>query len=223
MATMQERLAALREKAAKEPSTIESRAWDPRPGKVSEGEHTLSGIFKARKNDVVRTEHGMMDVVEIEAEDGEMRSVWIGPTTLRNAFDQEAPNPGDLVAVQYHGKRAPKDGGNEYHLFSVAVDRTGEPAPAQPSSPPPAQSPSPAPAPPANPDPPTDQQIKALEDGITACTSQDASRNYMQEVENYLAEKHGDAAAEDPSSAQMEEALDYLRAEHKKLLDSTPF
>lgn len=211
MASVAERLAALREKAENPVERESYPVWDPRPGKDSEGEDVLAGTVKRRET--VAFDWGSSDVVEIETEDGTVRSVWLGPIALRNGF--EGVEVGDLVVIQYHGMKEPKKGGNPYHHFAVATDKAARDEATRDAVE--------RTFPGAKEErvPPTDDQVESYAKALDALKSY--GKDWQDRAEHWLAEQFGPEAKKDPSSSQLEALIVHLRAEYVRLSEETPF
>ncbi len=93
------------------------KTWNPRNGDPSTLIGTLVSVV------AVETRFGVREVAAIEVADGSRWAVWLSAKTLRRAWDQEAPQIGEVVAIKYSGERATRDGQRRYPLFTVAVDR----------------------------------------------------------------------------------------------------
>lgn len=210
--SFKDRLAAAKAKAAEEPSREMSTLWDPRPGHPSENEPELAGVLKRR--DSVKFDWGEREVLEIEDESGKLRSVWLGPTTLINAVAQASPNIGDGMVFHYHGKRTPKYGGNEYHLFSVVVvpseDGPGLTKDAVEGAFGGAT------------ELPSDEDVEAFRKGVDALSKLNKD-NWADKAEAYLRDQFGPTAADEPSKAQLEAVTAWLRSEHSRIQDEVPF
>lgn len=91
--------------------------WDPEePG------DKIIGELKTMDYNI-QTQYGPVDVATIHSEDlDEARCVWLARTVLKNEWDEQNPAPGERVGVIYLGM----DDENDYHRYSVRVDRATE-------------------------------------------------------------------------------------------------
>lgn len=82
---------------------------------------------KVAKYTQARTSYddSLVDIMVIESlkSPGSFVSVWLLHETLKGAIRDNRPRPGEMVKLRYEGKTTPKGGGNEYHLWKVAVLR----------------------------------------------------------------------------------------------------
>lgn len=54
---------------------------------------------------------------------GELVSVWLIHSTIREDWERQGVQEGDRVAIRYEGKKEPKGDGNPYHAYKLAVAR----------------------------------------------------------------------------------------------------
>ena len=59
-----------------------------------------------------------------EADTGELFSVWLSRSVLRNEFDKQSPRPGDMLGLKFHGEKTTRNGQSTYFLYSLRVVRT---------------------------------------------------------------------------------------------------
>ncbi len=116
--------------------------WDPKPGDA------LIGTLE--RYDVGTTKLGERQIAIVrDEESGELISVWLSRSVLKNEFERQAPQPGDLIGLKYFGLQQPRDpNGSEFHKYGLRVSRapgsrlmvqtsaeTAAPAPAASTSP----------------------------------------------------------------------------------------
>lgn len=112
MSSVDERVAALHDRA-QEPLP---ESWQP-----EKAGDEIVGTFVRLDN--ATTSYGPCWIVVLETPmTGELRSVWLFQTALKNQFNKARPKPGELVLVRYEGKRTPKAGGNQYHDYKVVAE-----------------------------------------------------------------------------------------------------
>ena len=96
-----------------------AETWKPQaPGDMLIG--TLEGYDEAT------TDFGTYRVAHIRDEDGVLRALWLMHSVLQDEWDEAAPEIGERVGVQYHGKRSGEN--YDYHMWAAKVDRTDEAA-----------------------------------------------------------------------------------------------
>lgn len=99
----------------------DSEGWVPE--KEGEG---LQGICLKRST-VMSEDFGQgkqeCPVVHLEDQNGDRWRVIGYSTVLRRLIEDDDPQPGDLWAVKYFGKRKQRKGSNEYHNYGSAVRR----------------------------------------------------------------------------------------------------
>jgi hypothetical protein len=64
-----------------------------------------------------------------DADSGQLWSVFLTRTVLKNEFERQAPRPGDVVGIKYHGTRPFRSGEGTYHHYTVRVSRPPATAP----------------------------------------------------------------------------------------------
>lgn len=62
---------------------------------------------------------GRYPIVTIATEDGTERAVHARGTVLRSELARRHPKRGDDLEIKYLGKRTPKSGGNDFHMYRV--------------------------------------------------------------------------------------------------------
>ena len=107
-----------------------AETWKPQePGDMLVG--TLEGYDQAT------TDFGTYRVAHIRDEEGVLRGLWLMHNVLQDEWEEAAPEVGERVGVQYHGKRSGEN--YDYHMWAAKVDRkanagneaAGEDAPAE--------------------------------------------------------------------------------------------
>jgi hypothetical protein len=102
--------------------------WDP-----DEGEQLLGTLvrYETRFSQKMNGDVRVAVVEDIDSDD--TWSVFLSRSVLKNEFDKQSPRPGDTVGIKYHGRKTARNGGMEYHHYSLRVARA-------PGSPPPPSS-----------------------------------------------------------------------------------
>ena len=96
-----------------------AETWKPQePGDMLVG--TLEGYDEAT------TDFGTYRVAHIRDEEGVLRGLWLMHNVLQDEWEEAAPEVGERVGVQYHGKRSGEN--YDYHMWAAKVDRTDEAA-----------------------------------------------------------------------------------------------
>jgi hypothetical protein len=72
------------------------------------------------------TAYGSCFIAVLKTEDGTERSVWLIHAVLRNELTRFRPQPGELVAIKYLGKKT-NSSGHPYVAYKVAVERDSTP------------------------------------------------------------------------------------------------
>lgn len=100
-----------------------------------------------------RTDWGARQIAILKDAEGALWNVWLLHHVLIGEFLAKQPAIGEMLAVRYEGKQAPKSGGKPYEKYTLAVDREAggtvawaSPLGATPNSPP-AEPPAPPPPP----------------------------------------------------------------------------
>jgi hypothetical protein len=94
-----------------------AETWKPQePGDMLVG--TLEGYDQAT------TDFGTYRVAHIRDEEGVLRGLWLMHSVLQDEWEEAAPEVGERVGVQYHGKRSGEN--YDYHMWAAKVDRTDE-------------------------------------------------------------------------------------------------
>lgn len=112
------------------------RSWRPRwkgkkdkPLKPAEvdADEIIGTVIRTDWNSVEWNETRRMIPVLILATHptGELRSVWCIHSVLAQDVTEQRIPDGARVAIRYEGKVPPKDGGNPYHSYKLAVRRPG--------------------------------------------------------------------------------------------------
>ena len=90
--------------------------WDPQPDQMLVGE--VLGYTDTE------TKYGPCQIAQIEEDGtGDVFSVFLSRSVLKNEFERQAPRVGDVVGIKYFGKRPTRDGKSEFHLYKVRVVR----------------------------------------------------------------------------------------------------
>ncbi|MCS4185214.1 hypothetical protein [Salinibacter ruber] len=91
-----------------------AETWKPQePGDMLIG--TLEGYDQAT------TDFGTYRVAHIRDEEGVLRGLWLMHNVLQDEWEEAAPEVGERVGVQYHGKRSGEN--YDYHMWAAKVDR----------------------------------------------------------------------------------------------------
>jgi hypothetical protein len=108
------RAEALRERAEGE----FPESW--RPGEEDQPE-TLVGLLESK---VVGPDlgYGPREIVVLRTLEGVRWSVWLIHDVLIQEFERQKPNPGDLIAVHYDGRREGGQGKSGFHMYRLVVD-----------------------------------------------------------------------------------------------------
>lgn len=104
-------------RAAIEQATGDNVIWQPEPG-----EYLVGRVISVR---TVDTSVGESIVAEVEDEDTDQVVAIFLSAMLRQRFEEYNVQPGDRIAIKYHGKRLGRRG--EYKHFTVFVDREERP------------------------------------------------------------------------------------------------
>ncbi len=92
-----------------------AETWKPQePGDMLVG--TLEGYDQAT------TDFGTYRVAHIRDEEGVLRGLWLMHNVLQDEWEEAAPEVGERVGVQYHGKRSGEN--YDYHMWAAKVDRS---------------------------------------------------------------------------------------------------
>lgn len=101
----------------------------PRPWKFHSDEGDADGpVFVGRFTGVIEqgeTGYGPKPVTRfVEEETGEEVSIWLFNQSLLDQLSKLAPEAGELVRIEYHGKKTSKTSGRKYQSFkAVAPER----------------------------------------------------------------------------------------------------
>jgi hypothetical protein len=95
------------------------KAWIP-----TDEEPLLVGTFV--RLDRGTTAYGPTFIAVLRSEDDVEHAVWLIHAVLRNELKRLRPQPGELVAIRYLGKRRSANG-HPYASYRVAVDRESSP------------------------------------------------------------------------------------------------
>ena len=99
-----------------ERATTYPPSWNPNPGDMLIGrlEEVVHGV---------PTRYGPVDVAYLCTEpSGELVSVWLSNTVMRDQWTKAAPKVGERVGVKYVGQKTSK-AGTPYRVYAVRVDR----------------------------------------------------------------------------------------------------
>lgn len=92
-----------------------AETWKPQaPGDMLVG--TLEGYDQAT------TDFGTYRVAHIRDEEGVLRGLWLMHNVLQDEWEEAAPEIGERVGVQYHGKRSGEN--YDYHMWAAKVERS---------------------------------------------------------------------------------------------------
>lgn len=95
--------------------------WQPNAA----GQELIGRVVRYSQATTARGDRVWIMVVESLRTPGRFASVWLLHTTLRNEVMDQKPHPGEIVFLRYEGLKQPKGGGEEYHGWSVVIDRDG--------------------------------------------------------------------------------------------------
>ena len=95
--------------------------WQPNAA----GQELIGKVVRYSQATTARGDRVWIMVVESLRTPGRFASVWLLHTTLRNEIMEQKPHPGEIVFLRYEGLKQPKGGGEEYHGWSVVIDRDG--------------------------------------------------------------------------------------------------
>jgi hypothetical protein len=98
---------------------VELIEWEP----TVEGERIV-GLVKTIE--YVPTKLGTpMPVLTLQTPSGAHARVVAGAKNLKGQLEAAKVQPGDGVAIQYEGRRSPKNGGHEYNAYRIAHQAVG--------------------------------------------------------------------------------------------------
>ena len=101
-------------------SSLEDRlARDPEPWKPKPGDVLVGKVVSITEGEAG---YGPYPLLEVEADDGAVRSVHAFHTVLKNELARLRPRPGERLGILYKGKI----GDNRYESYRVAVERDDE-------------------------------------------------------------------------------------------------
>lgn len=112
--------------AVEERLRAQADAGHPDTWQPSQAGQSLTGrVVRYSQATTSRGDRVWIMVVESLRNPGTFASVWLLHTTLRNEILEQRPHPGEVVFLRYEGLTQPKGGGEEYHKWSVVIDRDG--------------------------------------------------------------------------------------------------
>lgn len=83
----------------------------------------IIGVFRRLEEGYTRQYGACPIMILAELRSKTEWSVWLFHAVLRNQLARMKPEPGEVVAVRWLGKRKPESGGNEYDDYRVVVNR----------------------------------------------------------------------------------------------------
>jgi hypothetical protein len=86
-------------------------------------EPRLAGVLESVRE--VQTRYGQKRIARIRRLDGTFADVWLSPTKLRDEWEREQPQTGELLLISFHGD-IPMPTGNPKADIRVRVDRTDQ-------------------------------------------------------------------------------------------------
>ena len=112
MQTRQQRAEALEARAQQ----AHPETWRPDQGEPTKLIGTVTGY------DTADTAYGEKTILVLEDTAGKAWSVWLIHSALVSAVARERPKPGELVLIQYQGRKKSGNTGRQYHAYRVEVD-----------------------------------------------------------------------------------------------------
>jgi len=111
---MQERIDAMRERAATKPRSFQ----------FSDEQHEFVGNFLRWESSPPHPTYGeSLLAIFAEYPSGEEITLWLYHRVLRNALLRQNPQPGELVLIDRGEKVTPEGGGNSYFNYAVVISR----------------------------------------------------------------------------------------------------
>jgi hypothetical protein len=92
--------------------------WDPEPG-----ESLIAELLRYEERS---TKVGPCRVAVVREADGEgqLWSVWLSRSVLKNEFEKQSPRPGDMLGLKFFGEKTTRNGQSTYFLYALKVVRT---------------------------------------------------------------------------------------------------
>lgn len=118
MAVNVDEAAAIEERLKTQSEESFPESWKPTPGQT-----ITARIVKYDRGYTSRGDQAWILVVESLRQPGKLASVWLLHTALRNKVNEKRPQPGEVIFLRYDGMVTPKHGGDQYHGWTLAIDR----------------------------------------------------------------------------------------------------
>jgi hypothetical protein len=101
-----------------------AQSWYP----AEHADHPRQLIAVVTGYSEVTNDHGPTKILNVTDLNGVEWGVWLIHTGLRMAIEEHQPKPGQMISLQYQGKKLSKASGYNYHAYNVTVEDPEEAA-----------------------------------------------------------------------------------------------